>query len=77
MFSPKLLADEGLRSTKVGVADTRVISTVSAEEILRSAQRGGETMLDLVRLGLGARRLSMSLILGAGDEKPRLLVSVV
>lgn len=47
--------DEGLRSTKVGVGDTRLISTVSAEEILRSVQRGGETMLRLIRLALVSR----------------------
>ena len=41
-------ADEGLRPTMVEVGDTRLISTVSAEEILRSVQRGGEIVLSLV-----------------------------
>lgn len=44
--------DEGLRSTMVAVGDTRLISTVSADEILRSAQMGGEIMLSLIKLAL-------------------------
>ena len=44
--------DEGFRCTKVGWGQTRLISTLEAEEILRSVQRGGETMLILVRLRL-------------------------
>ena len=45
-----ILGKNGL--TRVGVGDTRLISTFSADEILRSVQRGGETVLSLIRLAL-------------------------
>lgn len=52
MLSLTLSPDDGLRSTKVGVGDTQLISTVPADEILRSVQRGGVPMLILIRLAL-------------------------
>ena len=69
-------ADEGLRPTMVGLGDTRLISTVSAEEILRSAQRGEGIMLSLARLGLESWQLSISLFFGGRDEDWPLLLSV-
>ena len=44
--------DEGFRCTKVGWGRTRLISILEAEEILRSVQRGEETMLILIRFRL-------------------------
>ena len=44
--------DEGFRCMKVGWGQTRLISTLEAEEILRSVHRGGEAMLILVRFRL-------------------------
>lgn len=76
MLSLNFSADEGLRSTKVGVGDTRLISTVSADETLRSVQRGGGAMLSLIRLALESWQLSMSLIFGGRVENWALLVSV-
>lgn len=76
MLSLTFSADEGLRSTTVGVGYTRLISTVSAEEILRSVQRGGETMLSLTRLALLCWQYSMSLSFGLSIGNSRLLVSV-
>ena len=64
--------EDGLRPTTVVVGDTRLISTDSAEEILRSVQRGGETTLGL---GLVLWQRSMSLISDIGIGSPlRLLV---
>ena len=60
--------------TRVEVGDTRLISTLSAEEILRSAQRGGETVLSLMTLALVSWHFSISLISGVSVETSRLLV---
>ena len=68
--------EEGLRSTMVVVGDTRLISTVSADEILRSAQMGGEIMLSLIRLAFESRQLSVSVVFGGREEDWPLLVSV-
>lgn len=69
MLSLSVSAVESLRG------DTRLISTVSAEEILRSIQRGGEAVPGLTRLALLSWQLSISAIFGVGVEKSRLVVS--
>lgn len=55
--------------------DTRLISTVSAEEILRSIRRGGGAVPGLTRLALLSWQLSISACFGVGVEKSRLVVS--
>ena len=51
MLSLSVSADEGLRFLKIVVGrETRLISTISAEESWRWARRGGEIMPALVRL---------------------------
>lgn len=77
MFGLAFSNDEGLRSTMVAVGDTRLISTVSADEILRSVQMGGEVMLSLIRLALESWQLSISGFFGGRDEDWPLLVSVM
>ncbi len=62
--------------TRVGIGDTRLISTLSAEEILRSVQRGGETVLSLIILTLVSWHFSVSLISGVSVVSSRLLVLV-
>ena len=75
MLSRSVSAVESWRPIKVWVGgDTRLISTVSAEDILRSVQRGGEVVLGLARLALLSWQLSISVIFGVGVEKSRLLV---
>ena len=52
MLSRSVSAAGGWRSTKVGVGETRLISTVSAREILRSVQKGCEIVPGFTRLSL-------------------------
>lgn len=52
MLSRSVSAAGGLRSTKVGVAETRLISTVSAKDILRSVQKDCETISGFTGLPL-------------------------
>lgn len=59
----------------VWVGETRVISTVSAEEILRSVQMGGEAVPTLIGLLFLSWQNSISSIFGVGIEESRLLVS--
>ena len=75
MLSLNVSAVEGLRSTKVGLGDTRLISTVSAKEILRSVQEGREGMPGLMTLTLLSWHFSTSSVFGVGVEYSRLLVS--
>ena len=75
MLSVNPSAGEGLCPIKVGGGDVRLISNFPAEEILRSVQGGGETMLSLIRLDLVSRQLSTSLIDGISFGNSRLLVS--
>ena len=69
MLSLSVSAVESLRG------DTRLISTVSAKEILRSVQKGGEVVPGLTRLALLSWQLSISVVFGVGFEKSRLVVS--
>ena len=69
MLSLSVSAVESLRG------DTRLISTVSAKEILRSVQKGEEVVPGLTRLALLSWQLSISVVFGVGFEKSRLVVS--
>ena len=75
MLSRNVSAAGCLRSTKVGVSETRLISTVSATEILRSVQKGCEIVPGFTRLPLLVWQLSMSSIFGVGIESWWLLFS--
>ena len=68
---------EGLRSTSVAIGDTGLISTFSTEVFLRSIQRGGGTMLSLIRLALVLWQPSISIFFGVGvGNSLQLLISV-
>lgn len=69
MLSLSVSAVESLRG------DTRLISTVSAAEILRSIQRGREAVPGLTTLALLSWQLSISAVFGVGVAKSRLVVS--
>ena len=59
------------------MGDTGLISTFSTEVFLRSGQRGGGTMLSLIRLALVLWQPSISVIFGVGvGNFLQLLISV-